>query len=116
MSFGEHCFGRVAEHQLSQVQPVQRHHAEIACSATGVQNSNRLVAAIGGYHAENLLVYLIIMRNHLPHVLIVTVKIGVVFSAVGVNVGTVKANLGGKMTISVELGNGGSSKVRIVQA
>ncbi len=34
----------------------------------------------------------------------------------GVNVGTVKANLGGKMTISVELGNGGSSKVKIVQA
>lgn len=34
----------------------------------------------------------------------------------GVNVGTVKANLGGKMTISVELGNGGSSNVRIVQA
>lgn len=34
----------------------------------------------------------------------------------GVNVGTVKANLGGKMTISVELGNCGSSKVRIVQA
>ena len=34
----------------------------------------------------------------------------------GINAGTVKTNLGGKMTISVELGNNGTSKVRIVQA
>lgn len=34
----------------------------------------------------------------------------------GINAGTVKTNLGGKMTISVELGNNGVSKVKIVQA
>ncbi|MBE5940210.1 MAG: endosialidase [Lachnospiraceae bacterium] len=34
----------------------------------------------------------------------------------GINAGTVKTNLGGKATLSVELGNGGTSKVRIVQA
>jgi len=33
----------------------------------------------------------------------------------GVNAGTVKTNLGGKMTISLDLGTG-SSKVKIVKA
>lgn len=33
-----------------------------------------------------------------------------------INAGTVKTNLGGKLTISVELGREGTSKVKIVQA
>lgn len=33
-----------------------------------------------------------------------------------INAGTVKTNLGGKLTISVELGHEGTSKVKIVQA